>query len=38
MGGIFHAGGVGRALRNQFFAVHRPDDYREIEWLYGHRA
>ncbi|HEY5210128.1 MAG TPA: FAD-dependent monooxygenase [Stellaceae bacterium] len=38
MGGIFHIGGVGRVLRNKFFEGHAADDYREIAWLYGHRA
>jgi salicylate hydroxylase len=38
MGGIFHAAGVGRTLRNRFFGGHRADDYSEIAWLYGHRA
>jgi 3-hydroxybenzoate 6-monooxygenase len=37
-GEICHIEGVGRTLRNQFFAARAPDDYREIEWLYGHRA
>jgi salicylate hydroxylase len=38
MGGIFHTDGVGRDLRNRFFAGHAADDYRHIDWLYGHRA
>ena len=37
-GEICHIGGVGRILRNQFFGAHSPDDYREIDWLYGHHA
>ena len=38
MGEIFHIDGVGRLLRNQFFGRHAAQDYRELEWLYGHRA
>jgi 3-hydroxybenzoate 6-monooxygenase len=38
MGEIFHVGAEGRLARNQAYEGRRPDDYREIEWLYGHRA
>jgi 3-hydroxybenzoate 6-monooxygenase len=38
MGHVFHADGVGRTLRNRFFAARAADDYRDLEWLYGHRA
>ena len=38
MGEIFHAEGVARMLRNGFFAGRAAEDFREIEWLYGHRA
>jgi len=38
MGTIFHAEGVGRTLRNRFFAARGADDYRDLDWLYGHRA
>ncbi|MGH7073602.1 MAG: FAD-dependent oxidoreductase [Stellaceae bacterium] len=38
MGHIFHTEGVGRTLRNHFFAARAADDYRDLDWLYGHRA
>jgi salicylate hydroxylase len=38
MGGIFHVDAAGRLARNREYASRRYDDYREIEWLYGHKA
>jgi hypothetical protein len=37
-GEICHISGVGATLRNAFFGQYQPDDYHEIDWLYGHRA
>jgi salicylate hydroxylase len=38
MGEIFHVGAAGRLARNKEYGGRRRDDYRDIEWLYGHRA
>jgi salicylate hydroxylase len=34
-GNIWHIDGAGAVLRDELFALHRPDSYRYTDWLYG---
>ena len=37
-GEIKHIGGVGREIRNRLFEMRSPDDFSDIDWIYGEQT